>query len=167
MLGSIADFVHTAPAKPISREVLAFAQQERAKVIERLRHDLGELEFVDSIIACSKQCNRGAMRMPDLLGMLSIALECVPQGAKSPYPELTAVWMLCEDLKIDVTPSLIIKKIKENNLLGRKLTKQSFYNLYFGRKTSERFPNWAKPHDLSMPIFDRMSEVVTKIMLGR
>ena len=107
------------------------------------------------------------MRMPDLLGMLSIALECVPQGAKSPYPELTAVWMLCEDLKIDVTPSLIIKKIKENNLLGRKLTKQSFYNLYFGRKTSERFPNWAKPHDLSMPIFDRMSEVVTKIMLGR
>lgn len=166
MLGSIADFVHTAPAKPISREVLAFAQQERAKVIERLRHDLGELEFVDSIIACSKQCNRGAMRMPDLLGMLSIALECVPQGAKSPYPELTAVWMLCEDFKMDVTPSLIIKTVEENGLLDRRIVREKFYKFYIGRKASEKYPNWVNSGDVSDGIFSRMCDVASRIMLG-
>lgn len=137
---------------PIPHFYVNDMRSQRAEIAQRIRADIERLEYIDTVLSLSRHASRSqSTSFDDVLR----AVHVHAQG-QAGYPEWTAVWMLCEELGLNYTPTMIIKQLEQVQLSASQWHRQKFYDHYFVRNRSGYYPRWTYDGHISRPTFDRM-----------
>ena len=153
MDASLEEFALESRIEEVPQLVVKHVRNERGRVVERLLSDIEELEYIDTILAISGHATKDVTySLADVL--LAVSKACPEAG----YPEWTAVWMLCEELGLNVTPTMIIKELKRVGVTGKRLYRSGFYHNYFPRAKSNHYPDWTGSATIQEEALSRMEK---------
>ena len=153
---SLEEFALESRIEEVPQLVVKHVRNERGRVVERLLSDIEELEYIDTILAISGHATKDTTY--SLAEVLSAVSNACPDAG---YPEWTAVWMLCEELGLNITPTQIIKELEGCRLVGTRLQRRSFYNYQFPRSESNYYPNWVLTYGTPHTVFQRMKKAAS------